>query len=99
VTGFTKRRDGLWACRVPESWPRFEQLWVNGVRATRARTPNEEWFQAASAATEPVPGVKLAAPLDRTALNMRPAEIKSLQGLTAEELREVNAVVYHSWNV
>lgn len=99
VTGFTKKCDGLWECRVPESWPRFEQLWVNGVRGIRARTPNHEWFQAASAATEPVPGVKLAAPLDRTALNLRPADIPSLQGLTPEELHEVNAVVYHSWNV
>lgn len=82
-------REGKWY---------FENLWVNGARATRARTPNEEWFPAASAATEPVAGVKLAGPLDHTALMLHPEDLATLQGLSPAELHDVNAIVYHSWN-
>lgn len=47
ITGFRVTEDGLWAARVPDldgkPW-RFEQLWVNGRRAVRARTPNARVF-------------------------------------------------------
>ncbi|MBQ6007970.1 MAG: hypothetical protein IJL17_05490, partial [Kiritimatiellae bacterium] len=35
---FTARADGIWEARVPAGLS-FDQLWVNGRRATRARTP------------------------------------------------------------
>ena len=37
---FTARADGVWEACVPAGLS-FDQLWVNGQRATRARTPNE----------------------------------------------------------
>ena len=40
---FTAGADGLWRARVPEGLL-FEQLYVNGRRAQRARTPNEFYF-------------------------------------------------------
>ena len=44
ITGFSRRPDGAWTAKVPgvagSRWT-FEQLFVNGRRATRARTPNE----------------------------------------------------------
>jgi hypothetical protein len=99
ITGFWPVSGGLWQAEVPGGgkW-RFEQLWVNGKRATRARTPNADYFQAVSAASEPLPGVPLAGPLERTALNLRPEDLSTLEGLSDEDLHEVNAVVYHSWN-
>ena len=43
ITGFQVDAAGLWTTKVPElrgrPW-RFEQLYVNGRRAVRARTPN-----------------------------------------------------------
>ena len=44
ITGFTRRPDGLWAAQVPdvaEGRFTFEQLFVNGRRATRAGTPGQ----------------------------------------------------------
>ena len=44
IRGFQPGENGLWVARVPEaasgSW-HFDQLFVNGHRATRARTPNK----------------------------------------------------------
>lgn len=47
IANFTKRPDGLWTARVPEvaagKWY-FEQLWVNGRRAVRAREPDKFYY-------------------------------------------------------
>ena len=47
ITGFQPAKDGLWVAKIPEvaagTWY-FEQLFVNGRRAARARTPNKFWF-------------------------------------------------------
>ena len=44
ITGW-KRGDGhLWTAQVPAGWT-FRQLFVNGVRRTRARTPDEGFFR------------------------------------------------------
>lgn len=36
--------NGLWKCKVSSDW-QFEQLFVNGKRAIRARTPNNSFFK------------------------------------------------------
>ena len=47
ITGWKRGADGIWTASVPEvkagRWY-FEQLWVNGERATRARSPNEFYY-------------------------------------------------------
>lgn len=47
ITGWRNVADGLWAADLPEvragAWY-FEQLFVNGRRATRARSPNDGYF-------------------------------------------------------
>ena len=49
ITGFTKGENGAWTVTLPDvqsgKWY-FRQLFVNGTRATRARTPNEGFLQA-----------------------------------------------------
>ncbi len=48
LEGFTKVNDKLWKLQIPEviryNWY-FEQLYVNGKRATRAKFPNEGFFK------------------------------------------------------
>ena len=44
LPAFTKTKEGLWTCKVDENW-QFEQLFVNGKRAVRARTPNYDFFK------------------------------------------------------
>lgn len=45
--GFREGKDGIWVTDIPEvregKWC-FEQLWVNGRRATRARSPTQLYF-------------------------------------------------------
>ena len=47
IGGWKKTAEGLWRAELAEvregKW-RFDQLWVNGRRATRARTPNKGFF-------------------------------------------------------
>ena len=47
ITGFRPAGGGLWRARVPDvaagNWY-FEQLFVNGRRAVRARSPSKFWF-------------------------------------------------------
>ena len=40
LTGWTEVEKGLWKAPIPDKNWNFEQLWVNGRRAVRARTPN-----------------------------------------------------------
>ncbi len=46
IAGFKPLGDGVWAAQVPEvadgKWY-FEQLWIDGKRAVRAREPNRFW--------------------------------------------------------
>ena len=105
IAGFKAGADGVWTAKVDPSW-KFEALWVNGGRATRARTPNAdadghpvEYLQAQGPAEKPLPGIPLDAPLNQTALKVAPADAARLAGLSPEELREAQAVVYHSWEI
>ncbi|MCK5921726.1 MAG: hypothetical protein KAG66_12345, partial [Methylococcales bacterium] len=44
IIGWTVGMDGLWTVKLPEVTKgtlNFEQLWVNGKRAVRAREPNQ----------------------------------------------------------
>ncbi|MBI3854538.1 MAG: right-handed parallel beta-helix repeat-containing protein [Planctomycetes bacterium] len=44
IEGWKKAEGGLWTAQIPEGW-RFNQLFIDGKRRTRARTPNEgEYF-------------------------------------------------------
>ena len=47
ITGFQPGKDGIWTVDVPGvrsgRWY-FEQLYVNGRRATRARSPNKSYY-------------------------------------------------------
>jgi hypothetical protein len=43
ITGWTKVEGGLWTAKVPDGL-RFNQLFIDGKRRTRARTPNEGEF-------------------------------------------------------
>jgi len=101
ISGFKPGANGVWTAEIPEvtqgKWY-FEQLWVNGALATRARTPNTGWFLAMGPAGSPVAGVPLAGPLEKTVLTARPEDVASVAAVPTDELKDVNAIVYHSWN-
>jgi hypothetical protein len=43
ISGWKKSQDGLWTAQMPPGF-RFNQLFIDGKRRTRARTPNEGAF-------------------------------------------------------
>ncbi|MCX7599995.1 MAG: right-handed parallel beta-helix repeat-containing protein, partial [Armatimonadetes bacterium] len=98
ITGWKKGPGELWQVTLPEvasgEWY-FNQLWVNGQRRVRARTPNEGYFtivRKGPPAVDPVTGAET--PQDRTAFVYQPGDIKPWP-----DIEDANVVVFHSWEV
>lgn len=96
------QRPGVWRVRVAQPEPgddfawRFGQLWVNGRRAVRARTPNYWEFQPLlGVAEEPAGGQ--GARVKHT-FSAKPASLAALRGLDEAALRDVQVVVLHKWD-
>ena len=98
ITRWMAGPDGVWTAKVDPAW-RFEALWVNGKRATRARTPNVGFLQAYGQPAEPLPGIPLGGTASRTLLQISPDDGKVFSGLSKEELHDANTLVYFSWDV
>lgn len=102
VAGFKREDDGIWTTHLPsvaEGKEYFDALWVNGKRATRARTPNDGYIQGLKGSPKPIEGIPDSGEADRTLIQVAPGEAAFLKGLDRRELRDVNALVYHSWDV
>lgn len=103
IGGWQRGPDGVWFAPVPEvkagSWY-FEQLWVNGQRAIRARSPNRFYFYMEKQATrgrDPLTGKE--ADLSSRGIVGRTVDVQPVLDLPAGQLGDVTAVVYHSWEV
>jgi GH141 insertion domain/Right handed beta helix region len=96
ITGWEKGDAPLWVADVPEAregtWY-FHQLFVNGRRATRARTPNVGYLRT-DGPIEPLSDRAAARKDTNTKLGFRflPGDIRSW-----DNLDEANVFVYHSW--
>ncbi len=103
ISGWRRIGKGLWAARVPEvaagQWY-FEQLWVNGRRAVRAREPDRFYFYMQAVREEPLSGGSARRPQRaRQYVRLRPEDFQLLARLSADELKDVNFVAYHKWDV
>ncbi|MBU0606939.1 MAG: right-handed parallel beta-helix repeat-containing protein, partial [Armatimonadetes bacterium] len=96
ITGWTEGKNGLWTADLPAGqvgkWA-FNQLFVNGRRAVRARHPNEGYLRTAGLP----PGVKSphGVPRDHKTcgvLRFQPGDIKRFHNL-----EDVNIFLYHAW--
>jgi hypothetical protein len=91
---FALAADGLLRTRVPDGL-RFEQLWVGGHRATRARDPDEGFFKPA-AVTEEI--LDEAADKARQTLTVEPARLAAFAGLPPAEFGLVQLLAFHKWD-
>jgi len=103
ITGFQLGEDGLWVAHLPEvqagQWT-FEQLWVNGRRATRARSPNRFYYYMQGRVERGLdPATGQPADLSRRAFRGRPEDLRPLLQIPPDRLGEVTLVAYHSWEV
>lgn len=97
ITGWQKRDDGLWRASLSDKAWRFEQLWINGRRATLARSPNKGYFHIAEACGAGVfKGVKDP---EFESFSLYPEHYQTLKTLSAVERDQVLITVTHAWAV
>jgi len=105
ITGFKPVGEGVWATQVPEvaagKWY-FEQLFVDGKRAVRAREPNRFWYYMDRVEEEILDaergGDGRRAKRARQTVKLRADDTAILRALKPDELKDVNLVVYHNWD-
>jgi len=97
IRGFELVENGLWRANVPgvaEGKWYFEQLFINGQRAVRARTPNKFYLHMGETKEVPVEG-KPGQFVRTTAM---PVEaLAPLKGLSEAQIRDGVLVAYHKW--
>jgi len=91
--------DGIWRTCVPEGLD-FEQLFVNGRRAQRARTPNkfylymaEEWEEKRN------PRTGAEGDFSRRAFVAEKADIADIAHLDVDDLSRVEIQLWQSWDM
>jgi hypothetical protein len=97
IGGFQRGENGIWQTQIPEvaagKWY-FDQLFVNGHRAIRARRPNKFYVYMGPTTEAPIEG-KPDQFLRTT--NVPAADLTPLKGLSDAEVRDVVLVAYHKW--
>jgi len=103
IAGWRREGQGAWVTDVPEvkagDWY-FEQLFINGRRATRARSPNSGYYIIQDKVAEgphPISGKKTN--LLHRAFRGRTNDIAQLAGLSDAERRDAEVVIYQSWEI
>lgn len=101
ITGWKQQSDGLWTAHIPEvaegRWY-FEQLWVNGRRAVRARSPNKFYYYVRKKVDRFIDSATgQAVETTNRAFQARAEDIAPLLEIPQERLSDVTLVTYHSW--
>ncbi|MBI9061897.1 MAG: right-handed parallel beta-helix repeat-containing protein [Marinilabiliaceae bacterium] len=102
ITGFKVNENGIWEAKIPDclyyNW-RFDQLYVNGKRATLARTPNRGFLKIGDVKQNIWDrGTGRAAEKAQQVLSFDAENFKSLQQITDEEVENVRFRAYHKWD-
>jgi hypothetical protein len=102
ITGWKQEQDGLWSAEIPEvkagQWY-FQELWVNGHRATRARTPNQRYLHASKPALEAHAGAPKMDKPENTAFYAKSEDLKALEPLSPLEREDVEVTVFQTWQI
>lgn len=97
ITGFKADADGLWSVRLLDvangKWY-FEQLFVNGRRAVRARTPNRWYHYMGETSEVPIEG---QAGQFLRATQVHGDALAPLAELSVAEIQDITMVAYHNW--
>jgi len=103
IMGFRSAGPDLWTAAVPGALAGqqpFEQLFVNGRRATRARSPNSFYYYMSKRvirAADPSSGRLV--PMENRGFVGRREDLELLAQLSAQQLGDVNLVAYHMWEI
>jgi len=102
IIGFERVNEKLWKVFIPEvaryGWY-FEQLYVNGTRAKRARTPNEEFlFIKGVSETVVEKGSGRAPELAVQKILIDSAGLALFKSVSPGEMDDVILTFYHKWD-
>ncbi|MBR1519509.1 MAG: right-handed parallel beta-helix repeat-containing protein [Prevotella sp.] len=102
ISGWQLTPEGWWKCYVPETaqygW-RFEQLYINGRRATRARTPDKGFYSVKNVKESVHVRGNGRTPLFASqTVHVDPSVLSPLKGLGKSQLEQVVARFYHKWD-
>ncbi len=103
ISGFQETENGLWVTHIPEvsywNWT-FDQLYVNGRRAQRAKSPNNGYFILEEVQENVwIQGSGRSPQKAQQVAKIDNAASSELNILSAEELENVIMTVYHNWNI
>ena len=102
ITNWEKVSDNLWKAKVPEvnSYGfNFEQLYVNGRFATRARTPNQGFFSLKGVSeTILSKGEGRVAEMAVQKLKIFPEAVTVLNSFSKTDFDEAVLTLYHKWD-
>ncbi len=102
IKDFAPWQKGIWRARVPGVAERqwyFEQLFVNGQRAVRARTPNKFYFYMNDVVEEALAqGTGRRDATARQTITVSPEAIQALAALTPAELADAQFMAFHKWD-
>ena len=103
ITGFKPAESGLWKVHLPEvangTWY-FEELFVDGRRAVRARSPNTFYYYMLKPGKEVTnPATGKMEDLRHRAFFGETADVAPLASVPQDRLSDVTLVAYHSWAV
>jgi len=95
--------NGLWRAFIPqvhESGLSFEQFFVNGKRAIRARTPNKGFFQVENTWEQILHRGKGRIPeFAVQKIYLKPGDVSLLQNERPEDVKNTMLTFYHKWDV
>ncbi len=93
--------EGWWKTHVKEVERyglKIEQLFVNGKRATRARTPDEGWFFVEdSKESVHVKGIETYPEYATQQIQVRPEDLQTMKNTDVEDITDITAMFYHKW--
>lgn len=102
IEGWQKYGDKLYRAYIPEVVRfgfTFEQFYVNGKRATLARTPNVAWNYVKNSKEQTfVKGVRFADYATQQ-LFFEPSDFQSLRNISLEKSKDIRFRFYHKWDI
>ncbi|MFI3261457.1 MAG: right-handed parallel beta-helix repeat-containing protein [Rikenellaceae bacterium] len=102
VKGWEECGNGLYRAYVPKVKQygfKFEQFFVNGLRATVAQTPNKDWFIVKSSEEFPfIGGEDRMAKFAMQRIDFEKEDMETLKSLSESEKSEVRLRFYHKWD-
>lgn len=102
IGGFEKVAENLWRAKIPEAaeygW-NFEQLYVSGKRAVRAKSPNEGFYDLKGVSETVLhKGEGRAPELAVQKLTLFPDGVKEIATFSKEDFQDAVMTFYHKWD-